>query len=60
VTGVTLTFSWKKRKSKIPNLPTKNELEQLIATTAYTQIAKMYDVSDNAIRKWAKHYGIIE
>jgi hypothetical protein len=57
VTGVTLTFSWKKRKSKIPNLPTKNELEQLIATTAYTQIA---NVSDNAIRKWAKHYGIIE
>lgn len=38
--------------------PTKEELIQLISTTPYTQIAKMYKVSDNAIRKWAKHYGI--
>lgn len=38
--------------------PSREKLEQLIGTTPLLQIGKMYKVSDNAIRKWARHYGI--
>lgn len=44
-----------KRKVK---RPTKEELSHLIKTLPYTTIAKKYKVSDNAIRKWVKFYGI--
>lgn len=39
--------------------PTPEELAQLIATTSWVQIGKMFGVSDNAIRKWAKNYELI-
>lgn len=39
--------------------PTKVELKKLIETTSWVQIGKMFDVSDNAIRKWAKSYGLL-
>ena len=32
--------------------PSREELKQLIRTKPFTQIAKQYGVSDNAIRKW--------
>ena len=32
--------------------PTRKELKDLIRTLPFTQIAKKYNVSDNAIRKW--------
>lgn len=32
--------------------PTREELKNLIRTTPFIQIAKKYDVTDNAIRKW--------
>jgi 5-methylcytosine-specific restriction endonuclease McrA len=38
--------------------PSKEELEQLITITPMTSIAKKYGVSDNAVRKWIKSYGI--
>ena len=38
--------------------PSKEELEQLINTTPMTAIGKMFNVSDNAVRKWAKYYSI--
>lgn len=38
--------------------PSREELAQLIDTTPFLQIGKMYKVSDNAIRKWATHYGL--
>lgn len=38
--------------------PSKEELARLIETTPFVQIGKMYRVSDNAIRKWANHYGL--
>lgn len=38
--------------------PSKSELEELIQTYPFTTIGKMFGVSDNAIRKWAKSYGI--
>ncbi len=38
--------------------PSKEELKNLIETTSYLQIGKKYGVSDNAIRKWVKNYGL--
>lgn len=38
--------------------PTKEELFNLIKTKSFTDIGKMYDVSDNAIRKWCKKFGL--
>lgn len=45
-------------KSKIK--PSKEILLEEIKTTPFTQLAKKYGVSDNAIRKWAKSYDIYE
>jgi tRNA A37 N6-isopentenylltransferase MiaA len=40
--------------------PTKEELEKMLDTMYYTEIGRLYKVSDNTIRKWAKGYGIIQ
>ncbi len=39
--------------------PTLNELKNLTDTKSYCEIGRMYGVSDNAVRKWAKLYGIL-
>lgn len=38
--------------------PSKEKLLDLIKTTSFTEIGKMYGVTDNAIRKWCKKYNI--
>lgn len=38
--------------------PTKEELEEMINSMSWTAIGRKYNVSDNAVRKWAKYYGI--
>jgi hypothetical protein len=38
--------------------PTKNELEQLVWTKPTTHIAKQFGVSDSAVTKWCRQYGI--
>jgi len=38
--------------------PSKEDLEKLINSKPMTSIAKVYGVSDNSVRKWAKSYGI--
>lgn len=43
------------RKTKRPS---KDELIELTKTTPFTQIGKMYGVSDNTIRKWCNKYGL--
>ena len=40
------------------NRASKEELKHLIRTTSFLQIGRMYGVSDAAIRKWCKSYGI--
>ena len=35
--------------------PSREELKSLIRTTSFTQIGKIYGVSDNAIRKWCEN-----
>lgn len=37
---------------------TREELKQLIRSISFVQIGKMYNVSDNAIRKWCVSYGL--
>ena len=44
-----------KNQSKSPG---KKELEDVIWKLPTTQIAKKYNVSDKAVEKWAKYYGI--
>lgn len=39
--------------------PTKNELMVLLKETSFCAIGRKYGVSDNAVRKWAKQYGIL-
>lgn len=48
------TFS--KRKVKRPS---KNKLQKLLKENTVVKVASIYGVSDNAVRKWAKQYGII-
>lgn len=38
--------------------PTKEELSALVWELPFTKIGKRYGVSDNAVRKWCKSYGI--
>lgn len=38
--------------------PCKQELLELIQTKPFTEIGRMYGVSDNAIRKWCKNMGL--
>lgn len=40
------------------NKPSKEELENLMRTNHMEQIARIFGVSSNAVRKWAKKYGI--
>lgn len=40
------------------NRPSKTELEHDLLFLNFTQIAKKYNVSDNAIRKWCHQYGL--
>lgn len=42
----------KSKQQRTVERPSREELKQLIRTKPFTQIGKMYGVSDNAIRKW--------
>jgi group I intron endonuclease len=46
------------RKEQSKNQPTKDELFKLILQHSFLQIGKKYNVSDNAVRKWCKKYGL--
>lgn len=39
--------------------PTKNELKTLIDENSWVSIGRMYGVSDNAVRKWARNYKLL-
>ena len=47
------------RQRKVPR-PTSTQLEQDNKTMSWVAIGKNYGVSDNAVRKWAKQYGLIQ
>ncbi len=43
---------------RVKDRPTKEELQALIGENTWVSIGRMYGVSDNAIRKWAKDCGL--
>lgn len=43
---------------KVPNPPTKEKLTKMMKTMTWREIGKKYDVSDTAVKKWAKRMGI--
>ena len=45
-------------KVDIDKRPTKKELLELIKTKPFTEIGRMYGVTDNTIRKWCKNMGL--
>lgn len=61
-------FDNKNKKPKIPRVPkprprkvewpTKETLQKLLWEKPTVQIAKDYNVTDNAVAKWAKHYNL--
>jgi len=47
-----------KHKSGL-GFPSKDNLEQMVNNIPMTEIGKKYGVSDNAVKKWCKSYGIV-
>lgn len=39
--------------------PSKEELKVLIAENNWLKLGRMFGVSDNAVRKWARQYGLL-
>lgn len=50
----------RKQRPRKVEWPTKEELEKLLTEKPTTQIAASYGVSETAVRKWIKRYGIIK
>ena len=48
-----------KANRKVKDRPTKKQLEKMLETMSWCAIARKYNVSDNAVRKWAKKYQIL-
>ena len=48
----------KERKQKVISKISRDELKLLIRTTPFTKIAEIYNVTDNAVRKWCKKYNL--
>lgn len=46
------------RKVSLEDRPSKEELFELICKYPFTEIGRMYNVTDNSIRKWCKNYGL--
>ena len=45
-------------QSRVVDRPDREKLKELIRSTPFLQIGKMYKVSDNAVRKWCDTYGL--
>lgn len=46
------------RIDKSKNIPTRDELKDLIRRMSFVSIGKMYNVSDSRVHKWCKKYGL--
>lgn len=56
--GSTICVSCSNLKRQKAERPSKEKLSELILQKPFIQIGKDYGVSDNAVRKWCKHYGL--
>jgi predicted Zn-ribbon and HTH transcriptional regulator len=50
------SYIWER---KVKNRPSKEELEKLVHENPMTKLGEMFGVSDNAVKKWCKQYGIV-
>ena len=48
----------KYESQRVVERPSREELKELIRNKPFTQIGKMFGVTDNAIRKWCKGYNL--
>lgn len=48
------------KKSRKANIPDIDTLRNLLSEYNYTQIGKMYNVSGNAVKKWALKYNLLK
>lgn len=46
------------QKQKNSKKPDKETLHNLLLTHSFVQVGKIYNVTDNAVRKWCKSYGL--
>ena len=46
------------RKVAIEDKPSKEQLLEMLTNTSFKDIGRNYGISDNAVRKWCKQYGI--
>lgn len=46
-------------KHKTRNKPTAEKLKDLMKSNSWTALGRLYGVSDNAVRKWAKGYDLL-
>lgn len=46
------------KHSRVSERPDRNELKHLIRTLPFTKIGEIFNVSDNAIRKWCDAYNL--
>lgn len=49
----------KVRRTRKVRRPSKDRLIKLLEINTWTAIGKLFGVSDNAVRKWARSYGIV-
>lgn len=56
--GIYCSNECRANSSRKAERPSKEELLNLIKTISFVKIGEMYGVSDNAIRKWCKSYGL--
>jgi hypothetical protein len=47
-----------KKRRKVIDRPNKGELKSMIKTMSWCAIGRKYNVSDNAVRKWAKSFNL--
>ena len=46
------------KQQRITDRPDKETLHQMLIETNFSIVAKKYNVSDNAVRKWCRRYGL--
>jgi len=44
---------------KVKNRPNREELKEMLNEHGYSSVGRIYNVSDNAVRRWAKNYNLI-
>ena len=49
---------YRESEIKASNRPSKDELFKLLQINSFVEIGKLFNVSDNAVRKWCKYYGL--